>query len=452
MSLPQVAIIGRPNVGKSSLFNWLAGRRLAIVDAVAGITRDRMTAVVDAEGRLLELIDTGGIGGNDVDDLDEEIEQQIQRAIDIAHVLLMVVDLREGLTTADRTIAARLLQLKKPLVLVGNKADQESWELEASEFYPLGMGLPVAVSAEYRRNREQLLAAIRAALPEPSELPVAELAEPEMRLAIVGRRNVGKSTFINALAQTDRMIVSDVAGTTRDSVDVRCEIDGTAFIAIDTPGLRKRKSVRTDVEFYSLHRAQRSVRRADVVLMFFDASSRVSAVDRQLCSYVLEHHKPCLLVVNKWDLMSAHLPTQEWGDYLREQFPALYYAPIAFISALDGRNVKRLLNHAQMLFKQSRMRLATPDLNRLIREAVATTPPPLSGKRRGKVFFATQISVQPPTIVLKCNDPKAFSETYRRYLLRVLHDSLEFGEVPIRLFFDQRLDVTSSERDSANVE
>ena len=273
-----------------------------------------------------------------------------------------------------------------------------------------------------------------------------------MKLAIVGRRNTGKSTFVNTLAKAERMIVSEIPGTTRDSVDVRFELDDKTFIAIDTAGVRRHRSIRTDIEFYSFHRAQRSIRRADVVLMFFDASSRVSSVDRQLCSYILEHHKPCILVVNKWDLMSAHLPTQEWGDYLREQFPGLYFAPIAFISALDGRNVKRLLNHAQMLFKQSRMRLATPDLNRLVREAVAAKPPPLTGKRRGKVFFTTQIAVQPPTIVLKCNDPKAFSETYRRYVLRVLHESLEFGEVPIRLFFDQRMDVPSNEPDSANVE
>ncbi len=448
MAIPQVAIIGRPNVGKSSLYNWLVGRRSAIVDSVAGITRDRMIEVVKHEDQFFELIDTGGIGVNDVDHLNDEIEQQIQRAIDQADLLMMVVDIRQGITPTDRSIARRLLQIKKPVLLVANKADHATLEFEANEFYPLGMGAAVCVSAQNRRNQDLLLNRITAELP-PTTGEFESPTETTMRIAIVGRRNVGKSTLINSLSDSDRMIVSDVAGTTRDSVDVRFELDGKSFIAIDTPGLRKRKSVRTDVEFYSLHRAQRSIRRADVVLLFFDAGSRISSVDRQLCSYILAHFKPCILVVNKWDLMAPHMPTQQWAEYLREQFPSLSHAPIAFISAIDGKNVKRLLNHAQMLFKQSRMRVLTPDLNRWLRETIATSPPPLTGRRRGKVFYATQISVQPPTIVLKCNDPDAFPETYRRFLLRILHESLSFGEVPIRLLFDQKRSDSSSSRPTA---
>lgn len=435
MSVPQVAIIGRPNVGKSSLFNWLAGRRLAIVDPVAGITRDRLMHLVEHGGSYFDVVDTGGIGSNDVDRLDQEIAAQIQQAIDEASVLLMVVDIRAGLLPADQKIAERLRDARKPVILLANKADYSELEVEANEFYPLGLGEPICVSAQNHRHKDSLLTAIVQALPVDS---AREIVSPIMKLAIVGRRNVGKSTFVNTLTQSNRMIVSDVAGTTRDSVDVRFEIDGHVFVAIDTPGLRKRKSVRSDVEFYSLHRAQRSIRHADVVLLFFDASSRISSVDQQLCAYVESHFKPCLLVVNKWDLMAPHMPTEQWSEYLREQFPRMAFAPIGFISSTDGRNIRRLLNHAQMLFKQSQQRIATPDLNRLIHEALAANPPPISGARRGKIFYAAQVHTGPPTIVLKCNDPDAFSATYRRYLLGVLHDSLSFGEVPIRVLFEGR--------------
>ncbi len=434
MPVPQVAIIGRPNVGKSSLFNWLVGRRMAIVDSVAGITRDRMIHLLEHTGRYFEIVDTGGIGFNDVDQLDAEIMEQIQHAIDEASVLLLLVDIRAGLTGMDRQIADQLRTTNKPILLLANKADHERLDAEASEFYPLGLGHPLCVSAQNFRGKDELLSAIVEKLPLEGAEPIAD---PVMKIAIVGRRNVGKSTFVNTLTDSNRMIVSNVAGTTRDSVDVRFELDGQTYVAIDTPGLRKRKSVRTDVEFYSLHRAQRTIRYADVVLMFFDASSRVSAVDQQLCGYIQTHFKPCMLVVNKWDLMAPHMPTEQWSEYLREQFPELAFAPIGFISATDGRNIKRLLQHAQMLFKQSQQRVATPDLNRLIHDALETNPPPVSTSRRGKIYYATQINTGPPTIVMKCNDPDAFSANYRRYLQGVLHDSLSFGEVPIRVFFER---------------
>jgi GTP-binding protein len=260
-----------------------------------------------------------------------------------------------------------------------------------------------------------------------------------MKLAIVGRRNVGKSTFINALVQSPRMIVSDVPGTTRDSVDVRFELDGKPFVAIDTPGVRRRKSVRQDIEFYSLHRAQRSIRRADVVLMFFDAAEEISKVDKQLCQYIEANHKPCLFVVNKWDLMAAkRVRTQEWADYLAETFPTLSYVPIAFITALSGKNIKKLINHAQMLYKQSLQRIGTGELNRIVRAAVALHPPPLFQHHEPKIYYATQTAVQPPTLVLMCNNPKAFSPSYRRYLLGALRDQVPFAEVPIRVHFDKR--------------
>lgn len=444
MSLPKVSIVGRPNVGKSSIFNWLAGLRLAIVDEVAGVTRDRMQYVLEHGGKYFEIIDTGGIGINDVDQLDDEIEQQIEAGIREADLLMFVVDARDGLTVLDKNIAERLRAIGKPILLVANKCDGENWESYANDFFGLGLGEVIKVSAKNNRRRSELIDALMERLPE-SEPEPAELAEPEMKLAIVGRRNVGKSTFVNTLAGSERMIVSEVPGTTRDSVDVRFELDGKTFVAIDTPGLKKGKSIRSDIDFYSDHRAKRSIRHADVVLMFFDCGQRLSKVDKQLVHYIESEYKPCVFVVNKWDQMAPHMPTQRWADYLREQFSSLAYVPIAFITGKEGKNVKKLLNHAQMLYKQARSRVTTGELNRLVRRAMEIQPPPTIGTRRLKVFYATQISEQPPTIVLKCNDPACVTPTYRRYLITTLRDGLRFGEVPIRLFLEGRAEGTSSE-------
>ena len=439
MSLPQVSIIGRPNVGKSSIFNWLAGRRLAIVDDTAGVTRDRMTFLIEHEGRYFEIVDTGGIGINDVDDLDKEIEAQIEIGIQGADVLMFVVDAKAGKVALDEKVAQRLRGLDKPVVLVANKCDGENWELEANDFFSLGFGSPVCCSAINNRRKQDLIDAILERLPSQQEVDQRETRQPEMKFALVGRRNVGKSTFINTLVESERMIVSEVAGTTRDSVDVRFELDGKTMVAIDTPGLRKGKSVRTDIEWYGTHRAHRTIRHADVILIMFDCSTRISKVDRKLCSYVEASYKPCIFVVNKWDLMAEHMPTKKWADYIRDNFSTMWNAPIAFITGQTGQNCKRLLNHAQMLFKQSRSRVGTPRLNRIIKEALIKHPPPMaSNKKRPKIYYAAQIGIEPPTIMLKCNNPDAFSKTYRRYLLSVMRDSLEFGEVPIRLVLEKR--------------
>lgn len=437
MSIPQVAIIGRPNVGKSSLFNWLVGRRLAIVDDVAGITRDRMTRIIEEQGRYFELCDTGGIGINDVDDLTAEIEQQIQFGIEEADSLILLVDARDGLTPLDETIAGRLRATGKPLMLVANKCDSPRHDVAAEEFCRLGLGNPIKVSALQKLGRDEFVDRLCEVVPVLDEED-GGLVEPEMKIAIVGRRNVGKSTFVNTLTDSPRMIVSEVAGTTRDSVDVRFEMDGKTFIAIDTPGLRRSRSVRTDIDWYSTHRAQRSIRHADVVLMFFDGSQRLSKVDKQLVHYIQEHHKPVILVVNKWDLMAEHMPTQSWSDYLREQFPNLWHVPIAFITGKEGRNVRKLLSHAQMLFRQSRSRISTGELNRLLRVAIDKHPPHAVSNKRPKIYFATQVGIRPPTLVFMCNEPRAFAPSYVKYLRSFLHDQLEFGEVPIRIFLQKR--------------
>lgn len=436
MGVPQVVIVGRPNVGKSSIFNWLAGKRLAIVDDVAGVTRDRMTYLIEHNDRFFELVDTGGIGINDVDNLTKEIEDQINAALETADVIVFAVDVRTGLVPLDNDVAKRLRYIDKPVILAANKADAASLDSQADEFYKLGRGKIIKVSARERRGREELLDMIVERLPK--QTADEGQRDPAMKMAIVGRRNTGKSTFVNTLAQAERMIVSEVPGTTRDSVDVRFELDGKPFIAIDTPGLKRNKSVRTDIDFYSTHRAQRSIRRADVVLLFFDASSRMSKVDKTLCKYIADNYRPCIFVVNKWDLMYGQIPTEKWVDYLRDNFPTMWHVPIAFITGQTGKNVKALLNHAQMLFKQSTSRVGTGELNRVVRAAMEAHQPPLYKSKPPKIYYATQIGTQPPTIVLVCNEPAAFQPTYRRYLLSALRDHLPYGEVPIKLYLHKR--------------
>lgn len=438
MPAPKIVIVGRPNVGKSSIFNWLAGRRLAIVDDVAGVTRDRMAYLINYRNRFFEIVDTGGMGINDVDNLTHEIEEQIEIAIGSADVILFVVDTREGSVALDEKVSKRLRYTDNPVICVANKTDSESLDAEANEFYRLGRGRLIAVSTKSNRRRTELLDLIFDRLPDDLADDNNLQSEPTMKLAIVGRRNVGKSTFVNTLAKAERMIVSEVPGTTRDSVDVQFELDGKPFVAIDTPGLRRSKTVRTDIDFYSTHRAKRSIRHADVTLMFFDSTERIGKVDKQLSNYILDQYKPCIFVVNKWDLTRDQMPTGKWVNYLRDTFPSMWYIPIAFITGQTGKNAKLLLNHAQMLFKLSRQHISTSKLNQLVRQAIQRNPPPLWHNRRPKIFYAAQVGVQPPTIVLVCNSPQAFSLQYRRYLLGVFRDQLDFGEMPIKLYLNSR--------------
>lgn len=438
MGLPQVVIVGRPNVGKSSVFNWLAGRRLAIVDDTPGVTRDRLSHLVCVDDRYFELVDTGGMGIDDPDNLTKLIEEQIDAALVLADVILFVVDTRSGLVPLDEEVARRLRYVQVPVLCVANKTDTEAMDATANEFYRLGRGKPIAVSTKQNRGRDELLKAIVAHVGEPTDKE-DEPVEPVMKVAIVGRRNTGKSTFINTLAKADRVITSEVPGTTRDSIDVRFKMDGKTFIGIDTPGLKRRSSVATDLDFYSTHRAERSIRRADVVLLFFDASERISKVEKQLAATIAEHYKPCIFVVNKWDLFAGTMPTEKWAAYLRDTFRTMWHVPIAFVTGQTGKNVKALLNHAQMLFKQSRARVSTSELNKLVQAALAHNPPPLDAHRRPKIFYATQVSTAPPTIVLFCSDPSAFDHTYRRYLLGVFRDRLPIGEVPIKLYLRKRV-------------
>ncbi len=448
MRLPQVVIVGRPNVGKSSLFNWLAGRRVAIVDPTAGVTRDRVTHLMVVGDHYFELVDTGGMGIEDADNLTAEVEEQIEAAIESASVILFVLDTQTGITPLDDQVVKRLRYVDVPVICVANKTDTPAFDPQADEFYKLGRGKLVKVSTAHNRGRDELMHVILDRLPKEA-LPSQPPPEPEMKVAIVGGRNTGKSTFVNTLAQAERMIVSEVPGTTRDSVDVRFELDGLPFVAIDTPGLQRKKNIDTNIEFYSLNRAQKSVRRADVVFMFFDCTQQIARVDKQLAGYIADEFKPCIFVVNKWDKLAGSMPTEKWVRYLRDTFRTMPYAPIAFITGQTGKNVKALLNHGQMLFKQARSRVGTSELNDVVQAAIERNPPPADKGRNPKIFFATQVGIEPPTIVLFCNHPSALDQTYRRYLLNTLRDHLPFGEVPIKLYLRKRDSHGGGRRDEA---
>lgn len=455
MSVPKVAIVGRPNVGKSSIMNWLAHKRVSVVDPMAGVTRDRVTYLMHVGDRYFELIDTGGVGIVDVGELTDEVDTQIRIAMEQADLILFVVEGSAGITGLDQEVSRRLRRIDTPKIIVINKCDSPKLDKEAPNFLKLGDSHIelVTVSVKGNRNQEDLLQAILRNLP-PADDVEAEQGEdldevPELKVAIVGRRNVGKSTFINQLAETDRVIVSEIPGTTRDSIDVRFQMDGKAFIAIDTPGVRKRKSLANDVEWYGLARAKRSIRRADVVLMFFDCMETISRVDKQLVSEIHEECKPCIFVTNKWDL-STNRSTEDWSEYVFKHFAHMRHVPIAIITAKTGKNVKKLINLAQAIQKQARLRVSTGVLNRVVRAAVKNWSPPLRMNRIPRILFAVQVSTEPPTIVLKCNAKELFDEDYKRYLLGVLREELPFKEVPIKLYFRSKdSDPDQAERDEA---
>ena len=431
-----VAIVGRPNVGKSSLFNRLAKRRIAIVDPTSGVTRDRISSEIRHRGRRFELIDTGGIGITDADHLDDEIEAQIAAAMAEADLIVFVVDVREGVTALDRLVAERLRPLGKPLLVVANKVDHSGLEPDAAEFFELGFGEPICVSAREGSGRTELLDRILEELGDDDE--GGEAAEPVMKLALVGKRNAGKSTLVNALTQAERVIVSEVPGTTRDSIDVRFERDGETFVAIDTAGVRKKSSVGDSIEFYSLHRAQRSIRRADVVFFLLDAPREISQVDKQIGAYLVEQKKPCVLVVTKWDLAEGVTPAQ-FTKYLASRLPGLSFAPICYMSAQEGFNVEQTFEVAQELYRQAGQRVATSEVNRVIQMALTKrTPRARKGGRPPRIYYGTQINVHPPSFLLFSSNPSMFPASYRRYLESQFRGELGFPEVPVKLVVKPR--------------
>ncbi len=445
MALPVVAIVGRPNVGKSSLLNMLAGERISIVDPMAGVTRDRVSAIIEIDDRYFELLDTGGYGIEDHDNLTAHVEQQIHFALSAADLVLFVVDIREEITPLDREVAELLRGVSKPVQLVANKADTEQHAHSASMLTALGFGDPITVSALHARGRRTLLETIHERL---GERMTTDAPDQVMKICIVGRRNVGKSTFINHLAGQERVIVSEVPGTTRDAVDVRFELDGRTFVAIDTAGVAKSKRrANNSIEFYGYNRALASIRRADVVLFLIDSTEPISDVDKKLARYVVDEYKPCVLVVNKWDLAKGQASSETYGEYLAKTLPQISYAPVAFTTALNGRNVQGTIELAQSLFNQARMRVTTGQLNRAIETTLAERQP-MATKHGAhpKIYYATQVSVCPPTIVLFVNNPALMKEQYRRFAERRIRESLPFEEVPVRLVWRARKSIEPGTR------
>jgi GTPase len=435
MILPVVTIVGRPNVGKSSLLNSLAKRKISIVEPTSGVTRDRVSTEIRYKGYLFELVDTGGMGVKDVDGLTEDIEIQIEIALHRADVILFVVDSRDGITSLDLTIAEKLRRLNKKTILVSNKVDTPKLEYLIAEFNRLGFGEPVPISALEGYGRSELLDKIVSLLPVPSEEP--DLAEPAIKLAVVGKRNAGKSTLINTLAKEQRVIVSEVPGTTRDSIDVRFEIDGKQFLAIDTAGLRKKRQVKDSIEFYSMARAERSIRRADVVLFLIDATLKISEVDKKLASYVQTEYKPCIIVINKWDLAQG-IETERFDNYISRSMPGISFAPIAFISAKNNEHVIEMIQLAEELYNQAHARVATAELNQVMEEALSLHRPTRKKYKTPKIYYATQVSVAPPTFVLFVNDSTLFDTDYERYLSNQLRSKLPFPEIPLKFHFRTR--------------
>ncbi|MHC4294484.1 MAG: ribosome biogenesis GTPase Der [Planctomycetota bacterium] len=440
MSLPVVAIVGRPNVGKSSLLNCLAGKRIAIVDATPGVTRDRISVPCalgnGPEAKYVELVDTGGMGIEDTADLTEHVETQITYAIAAATLILFIVDAREGLAPLDRHVAERLRRCDKPVLLLANKVDRLKMASELGDLHRLGFGEPMAISATHSLGISDLLERIAETL---GDAAVDTPPEPVMKLAVVGKRNAGKSTFINALAGQQRVIVHEAPGTTRDSVDVTIELGGRTFTLIDTAGVRKKKSLADDIEFYSYHRAMRSIRRCDVVAMMIDASVPISQVDKSLAGVIAEQFKPVVLTVNKWDLVKDKAIADDYEGYFAKTFPHLAYAPISLTSATQARNVRATIELGEELFDQARTRVPTGPLNAVVGDILKLRGPShKGGTRRPKILYVSQIATAPPTIVCFVNDLRSFRGNYERFLLNQLRERLPFSEVPIRLIFRSR--------------
>lgn len=435
MQLPRIAIIGRPNVGKSSLFNALIGRRVAIVEPTSGVTRDRISFDLELDGRWAELIDTGGIGIDDMSKLSARIEAQIGMAISEADVLVFLVDAQSGLAPLDRRVADIVRKAGKPSVLAANKVDARVHEALAAEFFALGLGEPLNVSAARGRGLADLRRAIAEALPE--DKIVTEKPPEGLKLAVVGKRNVGKSTLINALLREERLIVSDVPGTTRDSVDVRFERNGRVYTAIDTAGLRKRGKMDNAIEFFGIHRAQRTIRRCGVALFMLDATADITDVDKRICKYIVDEYKPCVIVANKWDL-SQEMKTAEYQRYLESRLKGLQFAPILFVSALERRNLWPMIDVAESLHAQSSQNVGTGRLNSALQKAVTLRTPVGKNRKEGKIFYGAQVSAAPPHLVLFVNDPELFSPAYRRFLMNYVREHVGFEEVPIKLTFRHR--------------
>jgi GTP-binding protein len=449
---PLVALVGRPNVGKSTLFNRIAGRRMAIVEDVPGVTRDRNYADVDWDGHALSVVDTGGFEPASRDRLIAQVRQQAQLAVDEAAAIVLVVDGRDGLTGVDRSMAELLRRASKPLFVAVNKVDSAATEAEApiADFYELGFGDVHPISAEHGRGVGDLVEAIieKLALPlappppeeedEPREVEEAERPSGDVRLAVVGRPNVGKSTFVNALLRQERFVVSDIPGTTRDAIDSLVVHRGRRFVVTDTAGIRRKRGIALKVEAYSVVRAMRAIDDAEVVACLLDATEAGVEQDARLLGLVAEKGKALVVVVNKWDVAEREGATQDWyRKELLKRLPFVAFAPMLFVSAREGRGVEKVLDRAARLVEQYRARFPTRELNELVEAIQEEHPAPLAKGHPVKLFYAAQVAYAPPTFVIQCSRPEAIGDPYRRFVENRLREA--FGlETPMRIVFKER--------------
>ncbi|MCI2109979.1 MAG: ribosome biogenesis GTPase Der [Acidaminococcaceae bacterium] len=430
MSKPIVAIVGRPNVGKSTLFNIFANKRISIVEDTPGVTRDRLYADAEWLDNEFVMVDTGGIEIQNTDEIAVSIRKQAQIAINEADVIVFVCDARSGITTEDAEVAKILRHSKKPVILAVNKADSMKQESEIYEFYNLGIGEPIPVSAVNRLNLGDLLDAVVEKFPASSK--VTDDDEDIIKVAIIGRPNVGKSSIFNTLVGENRSIVSDIAGTTRDAIDTPAVRDGQKFLFIDTAGMRRKGKIDEPIEKYSIIRTLRAVDRSDVVLMIIDAVEGVTEQDKRIAGYAHESGKGVVLVVNKWDLYKKENDsTIRFTEMLRNELIYMQYAPVVFVSAVTNQRISKLPETIKQVAEANNLRVSTSVLNQVITDAVAINPPPADKGKRLKILYSTQVKVKPPTFVIFVNEPEIMHFSYQRYLENKLREAFNFTGTPI---------------------
>ena len=436
MSKPLVAIVGRPNVGKSTLFNKLIGRRLSIVEDTPGVTRDRIYADAEWLTHSFTLIDTGGIEPASEDIIAVQMRRQAELAIETADVIIFLVDGREGMTAADEEVAAMLRRSNKPVVLAVNKLDTPKFNDAIYEFYALGLGDPVIVSAGQGLGLGDMLDEVCAHFPEEA----SEEGEHPLNIAVVGKPNVGKSSLVNAILGEERCIVSNIPGTTRDAVDTLFTLDGEPYVLVDTAGIRRKRAVEDEtIERYSVIRSLAAVRRADVVLIVVDAEQGLSEQDVKIAGYVHEEGKPSVLVVNKWDLIEKDTNTMnKFKKDMQVDLAFMDYVPFLFLSAKTGQRVNKLLAVAKESYAQSIRRITTGTLNDIVNEAISMTEPPAMSGKRLKIYYATEVSVQPPTFVIFVNDEALVHFSYKRYMENYFRKTFGFAGTPIKIIFRNR--------------
>jgi GTP-binding protein len=436
MAKPVVAIVGRQNVGKSALFNRIIGQRLAIVEDLPGTTRDRLYADAEWQGRTFALVDTGGLVLGGEDDLLASVRLQAEQAIAEADAVILVTDVVSGLTATDQELADILRRTSKPILLCANKADTAQRRLDAAEFYSLGLGEVYPTSALHGTGVAELLDALTAAFPVAVE---TEEKEAAVKIALAGRTGVGKSSLLNALLGEERMIVSATPGTTRDAIDTSVQWHGEQVVLIDTAGIRKRGSIAPGVEKYSVLRSLKAIDRADVVLLLIDGSAGVTEQDAHIAGYILDASKSVVVVVNKWDLVTKDSTTMDtYREYIRNQLKFIPYASVLFISALKRQRIDQVLETAARAHAQRFQRISTAQLNDLVQESVARHSPPSRWGKKLKFYYATQPTVDPPTLVFFVNDTRLVHFSYQRYLENRIRERWGFEGTPLRLRFQGR--------------